>query len=77
MSKVKNLKLERAIKKRNEFLKENPQLQQFQNDLEEQFEAMGNDPFVNMQIIRHHMQHNLLKLERIKDEIKTKTEKLH
>lgn len=78
MSKTVNLALQRAIRERDNFLEQHPELKEFQSELEAQFQAMGNnDPFINMQIIRHHMQWNLNKLQRIRDEIEAKTTKLH
>ena len=64
-----NLALERAIKRRDEFLKENPEQQEFQDQMVEQFAVHGNDPFVNIQIIRHHLHWNLKVLKEMKEKI--------
>lgn len=67
---VENLGLKRALKAKEDFLRENPQMQYFQDELDDQFATFGNDPYVNIQIIRHHLACNLAKLEKIAEEVR-------
>lgn len=64
-----SLELKRAIKQRDEFLKEHPEQQKFQDEMEAQYKIHDNDPFVNIQIIRHHLHWNLKVLGEIKEQL--------
>ena len=63
MTKVNELALQRAIKRRDDFLEENPHMMGFQKELDEMFKATGNDPFINIQLIKNMISFNNQRLE--------------
>lgn len=71
MNEPVNLALERALKERDEFLQKNPEMFDFQEQLDKDFERFGNTPYTNIQIIQHYLRFNLGKLERILNELNT------
>lgn len=64
-----NLELKRAIKNRDEFLAKHDHLIPFQAELEIAFKNFGDSPYTNMQVIKHYLNWNLHKLNRILEEL--------
>ena len=57
--------LEEAITSRDEYLKDNPQLQKFQDELTASFNDFGDNPIVNIEIICEAIKRNHAKLTTI------------
>ena len=68
MGNLLNLELERAIKDRDNFLKEHPEYQDFQDKLNEEMDRQP-DSTARMHVIAHHMRWNLHRAERMKKEM--------
>ena len=62
-----NFILEKAIRNRDKFLEEHPELLGMQKDLDNSFRDFGGDPETNMEIIRDAMKVRADKLQRILD----------
>ena len=61
--------LAKAIRDRDKFLEEHPELLGMQMDLDNSFNDFGNDPMTNMEIIRDAMKVRADKLQRMQDEL--------
>ncbi len=70
---IYNFALEKAIRQRDAFLREHPEMQSFQDELTRSFEAFGDDPIINMEIIRDTLASNLNKLQKIRMEVQDAT----
>ena len=60
-----DLELRRAIKERDKYLKNNPELYPFQASLDRYYEHFGNTPESNMKVIQKYMEKNLKRLQLI------------
>ena len=64
-----DLRLRRAIKTRDEYLKKNPELYEFQASLDKYFAHFGNTPESNLKVIKKYMEMNLEKLQTLQGKL--------
>ncbi len=70
MEAVYNFALEKATRERDNFLKEHPELQEMQDELRKDFDAFGDDPVANMEIIVNAVEVRHKKIMKLTKEVK-------